>query len=111
MTSSKGVELIAQERFRQKEEEGFDARHDAMHVNDELAVYAACYAIDGLEYEIPGGTSYIEIDRLFTGKREGECIDPLPSDFRIKEGTRIEKLVKAGALIAAEIDRLKALEG
>lgn len=40
-----GVELIAEERKRQIEAEGWTPQHDAQHKADELAIAAACYAL------------------------------------------------------------------
>lgn len=39
-----GIELIAEERQRQIEQEGFDSENDADYKKDELAKAAACYA-------------------------------------------------------------------
>ena len=41
-----GVELIAQERERQIEKEGWTAEHDADHTEGQLAKAAACYAFE-----------------------------------------------------------------
>lgn len=40
-----GIELIAKERRRQVEAEGWDADHDAQHDAGELACAAAAYAV------------------------------------------------------------------
>lgn len=108
VTGSKGVELIAQERFRQKEEEGFDAEHDAEHTDGALAIAAACYVTDETK-------AMVLIDNPGPlGRGAPEYLDAWPWypkwDKRGKDD-RITLLIKAGALIAAEIDRLKALEG
>lgn len=86
-----GAELIALERRRQIEEKRFGKNNDALWVNEELARAAAYYALP------PGGEVRIQIDVLMSG-------------FPINKGkhTRIEQLAIAGALVAAEIDRLKA---
>ena len=85
-----GMFLISQERARQMQEEGYTPEHDAKHVKGELAQAAACYCIVN-----PGPAEQVDlwpfgIDRF---NRDGA---PLPS---------IRDLAKAGALIAAEIDR------
>lgn len=80
-----GAELIAQERQRQVEQEGWTPEHDARHVNGELAEAAAAYATGTLSLW-PWGLSWWK-----------------PKD-------RISNLVRAGALIAAEIDRIQAME-
>ena len=41
---SKGAEMIAAERRRQVEKEGWTAEHDSGHPSGELAMAAACYA-------------------------------------------------------------------
>ena len=93
-----GIELIAAERRRQVEEEGWTPKHDALHVNGELAQAAAYYCC-------PDNDCY-DANLLFPDawdawwmKREGF---PVPID---------RDLVKAGALIAAEIDRLQRKGG
>lgn len=108
VSGSKGVELIAQERFRQKEEEGFDAEHDAKHDDGCLAIVAACYATDETR-------ALVLIDHPGPlGRGAPEYLDAWPWDIKWdKRGKHdsIKKLTIAGALIAAEIDRLIALEG
>ena len=103
-----GIELIAEERERQVEK-GFDEAHDCLHESSELAWAACYYAIPCMLSDKCGCGSLIMVtpEALFaqTGwsslwaKRKG-------FDDRIRD------LVKAGALIAAEIDRLhnEALE-
>lgn len=94
-----GVGLIAQERERQVTKLGWTAEHDLEHKNGELAIAAACYALpktfrDSLE------------------KLEGYAAPvwwPF-DDASWKPAERIKDLTRAGALIAAEIDRLLAAE-
>ena len=90
-----GVELIAAERRRQIEIEGRTAEHDARHWDDALARAAVCYAIPPSERPLFSS----DPPRLWPWlKVEWK---PVPND-------RVRELVKAGALIAAEIDRLQA---
>lgn len=93
-----GIELIAVERQRQVDDEGWSAEHDADHDCGELAMAAVCYAAVKRVYKC------IMIDGRW------KYVDPWPFkpqwDKRHKDD-RIRHLVKAGALIAAEIDRLK----
>lgn len=91
-----GIELIAAERKRQIEVEGWTAEHDRQHKSGELALAAACYAVPDNKRYWGGGTILI---RLWPW--DWEWWKPSPND-------RIRELVKAGALIAAEIDRLQA---
>jgi hypothetical protein len=80
-----GIELIAAERIRQKKDEGYAPEHDLEHVNGELIQAAICYAAsDPARGRWPAGWQW------------------KPSADRKRE------LAKAGALIAAEIDRLLA---
>lgn len=104
---SNGIDLIAKERKRQIEKEGFNSTHDAQHEGDELAWAAACYAAP---------EPIFRLEDYAVGPRAGYTFaDPWPEwwdeewDKREKHD-RIRKLVIAGALIAAEIDRLKKEE-
>ena len=91
---STGIELIAAERQRQIEVEGFNAEHDR-DAENELAAAAACYATPP----------------PWRHKRPDDDPVPLgwPWDDRYWKPTpddRVRELVKAGALIAAAIDAL-----
>ena len=92
-----GVEHIALERQRQIDEEGWSAEHDAQHTFQELARLAACYAIPPNMRE-----NLVDIEYIFPF--ECQYWKPSPDN-------RVRELVKAGALIAAEIDRLQAAGG
>mgnify|MGYP001338024131 CR=1 FL=1 len=91
-----GIELIAEERKRQVEKEGWSSEHDDKHSYSELARAAACYAIPS----------------WFThSRRMVFSIWPFePEFFKRTADNRVRDLVKAGALIAAEIDRLNRAE-
>ncbi|MCR5658932.1 MAG: hypothetical protein K6G25_06360 [Bacteroidales bacterium] len=105
-----GVELIAEERQRQIEKEGWTAEHDAEHICGELTDAAVMYAMRGYWKK--------RIDPMIVGTEDMPGIMwPFgieffkPSNDPWPDG-RIRDLVKAGALIAAEIDRLlKEKEG
>lgn len=98
-----GIELIAEERQRQIEAEGYSAEHDAQYEDGELADAAAVYALsddmmDTLDNEWghdmylhlwPFGLEYLK------KKTYGSIYE------------RSKDLMKAGALIAAELDRLQ----
>lgn len=81
---------IADERVRQIDAEGYYSFHDDDHTADELARAADCYLnAEGPDCPMPGSW-------------------PWPySGWNPKD--RISNLVRAGALIAAEIDRLQRL--
>lgn len=89
-----GVELIAAERCRQVQVEGYDEAHDDAHAHDEMAQAAAAYAW-------PSDLSTRDGRRVHRS-----LLWPWHGDGSWKPGDRVGELVKAGALIAAEIDRL-----
>lgn len=85
-----GAQLIAVERQRQTDVEGWTPEHDNEHELGELATAAACYALPDIYEEWwPWAPTWWKP----SGEYEG--------------AGRIRDLVKAGALIAAEIDRLQ----
>lgn len=88
-----GAELIAAERRRQVTVEGWTEDHDDRHEGGELAYAAICY-LD------PDDADRIEL-----------CWPWDMVDFKPSEGDRLRDLVKAGALVAAEIDRLLRAAG
>lgn len=93
------IELIAQERERQIEKEGFTFKHDDNWDDDELANAAACYALN-----------YKFSDKQIWDRPLVDLIWPFAPDEFKPEVCRIRNLVKAGALIVAEIERLQRIE-
>lgn len=89
------VKDIADERRRQIEAEGWTAEHDDTHKLGELAAAAACYAASAK------GHGFISLDRAPSRW-------PWSLDWW-KPTNRRRDLVKAGALIVAEIERLDRL--
>lgn len=95
-----GIELIVVERDRQLYEKGWTARHDDGHDKAELTAASCCYAAlarrqaDGT-IQMPGS----EIPAPSGWPWEVEWWHPSNDPVR--------NLVKAGALIAAEIERLQ----
>lgn len=95
-----GVNLIEIERARQIELEGFNRPHDDEHEACELAIAASSYL------------------RHAVGQSNGVCDEedqpavpsewPWDAKWWKPSNDPIRNLVKAGALIAAEIDRLIA---
>jgi hypothetical protein len=89
-----GVQLIAAERTRQIEDKGWTLEHDDEHAYGSLRVIAAKCACDGTD-------AHVE--------------DPLERDWGIlkrhgyngDDPDELHLLAVAGALIAAEIDRLQ----
>lgn len=103
----KGAELILAERERQVSKEGWTQEHDDQHEHGELARAAAVYAV----VEQGNVISILRDLRNLHGPGwpwEREWFKPFkkgnPNNF--PEVDRIQCLVKSGALIAAEIDRL-----
>ena len=101
-----GIARIAAERKRQLVSEGWSAEHDDCHGNSEMAIAAACYA-----WPTPRP---LYIKKAWPWDRwwwkpaiPGERIG-FPDKHTADEEreARIKDLVRAGALIAAEIDRL-----
>ena len=100
-----GIELIADERKRQIEKEGWTGEHDAEHVHGELAQAAMCYADPNPNKDPLGSKAPIVLHPSHTTVKWPFSPDwwkPSPDD-------RIRELVKAGALIAAEVDRLQKI--
>lgn len=95
----RGDQLIAAERARQIAVEGWTTEHDNAHDDNELAWAARGYidaatATDDLWTEFP---NFIPINWPWDR-----------AAWKPSRGTdRVRDLVKAGALIAAEIDRLQ----
>jgi hypothetical protein len=93
--SGPGIELIADERRRQISVEGWAPEHDDRHDLGELVTAAICYAVAGSAL-----TRNQPIPDIIATRWPWERAWWKPSDDPIRN------LVKAGALIAAEIDRL-----
>ena len=117
MSKKSGVDLITEERKRQLTDEGWDAKHDDRHTWGQLTMAAACYASPLKIYTLgkpvndfmfrdpfPWGQSYDK--RLRYGERRTNPGNSLPDPKTYSHAERLDLLTKAGALIAAEIDRL-----
>lgn len=105
-----GVELIAEERQRQISQEGWTPEHDDSHEGGEMAIAAACYAVAGMK---SAGGADISVLSETMGDFGLEYQEAWPWDGRWdkrKRHDRKRQLVIAGALIAAELDRLSRLE-
>lgn len=101
-----GLEIICDERARQIKVEGFTAAHDDEHAFGEMSQAAAAYA------------------SVASAQTRGAAAEEFPADMMLSEGDWpweeewwkpsddiIRNLAKAGALIAAEIDRLLRAKG
>ncbi len=115
-----GTDLIQAERERQIEGEGFTSSSDDGYKKGELAAVACCYATpvklytnktfadNSITFKDPyPGSWSVDWDKRLSYGNGGEDPDCLrvadPSSYT--EEQRLDLLVKAGALIAAEIDR------
>lgn len=90
-----GAALVYKERGRQIHGEGFSIAHDDTHARGELAKAAVCYAV----FDKSPISESIFIKNFWPW-----------SWAWWKPDTRIRNLVKAAALLCAEIDRLLRLE-
>jgi hypothetical protein len=86
-----GALMIAEERVRQINEEGYTADRDDSYVKGELARAAMAYAYPGLN-------SKSALSKLWPKNWDRMHFKP--------KDDAVENLVRAGALIAAEIDRV-----
>lgn len=100
------IEEIAAERRRQVEAEGWTAEHDDAHSDGSMAQAAAAYAVTDRRLYVPQpsvpGTGAVKPFPI-------EAKDLWPSGWGIKwwkPKTRRHNLIRAGALIVAEIERL-----
>ncbi len=96
-----GIEHIAAERTRQVETEGWTRAHDNAHDAGELAGAGAAYALAAAcqlnPYTLPLTEAPDSFPHTWSQEWWKPSFDPL------------RNLEKAGALIAAEIDRLNRL--
>lgn len=88
-----GADLIAAERDRQVEAEGYSPEHDDRHKPEEFTMAAIAYALpEWMRWTYKGDCEWWPFEK--------DSFKPSPDD-------RMRELVKAGALIAAEIDRIQ----
>lgn len=102
--SSQGINIIEQERLEQVNIHGYDLEHDLCYTKGQLANAAVVYALDPM-----GGDASNMVSKLWPwdpSVLKLSCIGNTEDDI---EG-RIKDLAKAGALIAAEIDRLLLIQ-
>lgn len=99
-----GVELIAAERERQVSEEGWTPEHDDTHTVGELAMAAATYAFPWSFVPTHLRDKYSSREHLWPWDKD--TFKPAGRG-RNHHAERLRELSKAGALIAAEIDRLQ----
>lgn len=94
-----GLNLIAEERLRQIVEEGYTSEHDDRYRSDQLALAAACYCLPS---SVRSSHNFV-----LRGTTMRKSLWPWKDEYwKPSDDNRIRELVKAGALIAAEIDHL-----
>ena len=98
---SPGVIAIWQERQRQQDVEGWTAEHDDRHGPGALAGSASAYAMSAAAMAVVGSDEPV--------LKEPPPFLGFSADWW-KPKSRRQDLVRAGALIAAEIDRLDRQE-
>lgn len=104
-----GAELIAAERERQVSEEGWTTEHDDQHGDGSLAIAAACYAVPERIYvqrDFAVGPHFQDPWPWYDSEDARKRQSNYPNAIATEGTERLRMLVKAGALIAAEIDRL-----
>ena len=128
-----GVELIAAERQRQIEVEGWTVEHDAEHKEGEISMAAGSYLAHSLSryreerhhtnqspladfkvYDFGESNAFVNGpigDRGDRRLRPSGWRNSWPWDFKWWKPSDdpVKDLIKAGALIAAEIDRLQSI--
>jgi len=94
-----GADLIATERHRQMTQEGWTPEHDDQHTKFQLTLAAMSYA---------AAVATPDEWNLNQGLPQAPCHDwPWAKKWWKPSEQPLRNLVKAGALIAAEIDRLQ----
>lgn len=121
-----GVELIAEERQRQIDIEGYSKEHDLCHEEKEFIDAATSYMMPNSIRPILDVTNELEIQPSYAVIYDHYSSDGTLHKMRIlppsmwpwgeqywkpTPSDRIRELVKAGALIAAAIDRMQAQKG
>lgn len=108
MTAETGVDRIKAERLRQINDENYTSEHDAdHHARGELAMAAACYVLlAGRQHLNKGAYSNAFARELFPWSPSNGLYWPFDRDSWKPSDDPVRNLEKAGALIAAEIDRL-----
>src|SRR5688572_15425520 len=103
-----GVERIALERERQIEDEGWTPEHDDRHAHEQLARAAACYALPHDRRQVAILDRSL-VSWIWPWSQRWWKPTVRPGDQQDRVAARIRELEKAGALCAAEIDRLLRL--
>lgn len=107
--SKTGIELISAERLRQISKEGWTPEHDDEHDQRELARAAQSYIGHYVARQHVYGNT-MRLPGIVDGPKAYQAEDPPDSwpwnDEWWKPKDPVRDLIRAGALIAAELDRL-----
>ena len=106
IVSSRARREVLAERMRQMSAEGYSLEHDDNHACGELAAAAACYALPVAIYTgclTPVGP------KGDLGLKFVKTVWPWPSGD-LKRKSRREDLIRAAALLIAEVERLDRIE-
>ena len=101
-TGTDGVSLIAAERRRQLDTAGWTAEHDDAHVKNEMLDAAVLYAYAARWAGFANMSQPMPV-----WARDNHAYWPWDDEKWAPSEDPVTNLVKAGALIAAEIDRLQ----
>lgn len=96
-----GTDIIKEERERQIAQEGWTPEHDDEHTASELSIAAGCY--------IDETNNIVQLGEGRESQFPGEW--PWANEWWKPSDDPVRNLAKAGALIAAEIDRLQRSNG
>lgn len=94
-----GIQIITEERARQISKEGWSALHDSEHIKGELSAAGASYAM--------AASVQIKLRRDTMADITPPSQWPWDAEWWKLSDDPVRTLAKAGALIAAEIDRLQ----
>lgn len=94
-----GIQILAEERARQISLEGWTALHDSTHTRGELSAAAASYAM--------AASAQVKFHRESMDDITPPSQWPWDTEWWKLSADPVRTLAKAGALIAAEIDRLQ----
>lgn len=107
ISASEGLAAVIQERKRQIRDLGYGSEHDAEHQHQELVRAALCYLVAARDRQVSGETAPPE-----DWPWDRKWWKPKPREGGIVSLTDARRmLVKAAALICAEIDRLDTVIG
>jgi hypothetical protein len=96
-----GSELIAEKVRTNREHKGYTAEHDDVHDEGELCAASVCYL----------DRAWLQIQQKSPRQESPPYIWPFEQNAWNPSDDPVRNLVHAGALIAAEIDRLKRKRG